>query len=113
MRLATRALARCLEALAAAWEENPGRFRTAERGDLVVPRRGEIPMDALEFAQFAQLADETGPDKLRGFVVIIPASIFMDRYGVYLSMPAFPNGLAERSGLMWHGDAWYSGVVNW
>jgi len=99
--------------LAAAWEQDPKTCRTEERGDLVVPLRGEIPMGAIDFVQFARLADEIGPDKLRGFVVIIPASIFMDRYGVYLSMPAFPNGLAERSGLMWHGDAWYSGVVNW
>jgi len=102
-----------LTVLAAAWEQDPKTCRTEERGDLFVPLRGEIPMDALEFAQFARLADEIGPDKLRGFVVIIPASIFMDRYGMYLYMPAFPNERAERSGLLWHGGAWYSGVVNW
>jgi hypothetical protein len=101
-----------LAALAAAWEEDPKTCRQ-EGGDLFVPLRDEIPMDALEFVQFARLAEDIGGDKLRGFVVIIPASIFMDRYGVYLYMPAFPQDFAERSGLLWHGGAWYSGVVNW
>lgn len=101
-----------LAALAAAWEQDPRTCRQ-EGGDLFVPLRGEIPMDALEFEQFAWIAEDIGSDKLRGFVVVIPASILMDRYGAYLYMPVFPSELAGRSGLMWHGGAWYSGVVNW